>query len=172
MPSEYDAVVYDLDGTLVDLAVDWDAVRREVRSLFEGTDARADGDLWELLDRAAATGLDGRVEETIAAHEREGARASTRLPAADELAALDVPAAVCSLNAEDAARIALGTHSLSGHVEAVVGRDTGPARKPDPDQLLAAIEPLDAAPERSLFVGDSESDREAAERAGVPFRWA
>ena len=30
----YDAVVYDLDGTLVRLAVDWDALRSDVRTLF------------------------------------------------------------------------------------------------------------------------------------------
>ena len=42
----YDAVVYDLDGTLVDLAVDWDAVARDVASLLEarGVDLETSGE--------------------------------------------------------------------------------------------------------------------------------
>jgi phosphoglycolate phosphatase len=56
-------------------------------------------------------------------------------------------------------------------VDAVVGRDSVPARKPDPEPLLAALDALDVPPNRALFVGDSASDAEAAERAGVAFRY-
>jgi D-glycero-D-manno-heptose 1,7-bisphosphate phosphatase len=47
-----------------------------------------------------------------------------------------------------------------------------PNRKPRPGFILAALEKLGARAEEALFVGDSSTDREAAEAAGVPFRWA
>jgi len=170
---EFDAVVYDLDGTLVDLAVDWDTLRSDVRTLFEATSVPSAGtDLWTLLDRASEAGVRDAVEKAVADREVAGARDSERLPAADELAALEVPAAVCSLNCEAACRAALRTHGLAAHVDAVVGRDSVTERKPAPEPLLAALEPLGVPPERALFVGDSESDVVAAERAGLAFRWA
>ena len=52
---------------------------------------------------------------------------------------------------------------------AVIAGDTLPTRKPHPGPLLAALEQLDAEPDRSMMVGDSEVDREAAARAGVEF---
>jgi phosphoglycolate phosphatase len=170
---EFDAVVYDLDGTLVHLAVDWDTLRSDVRTLFEATSVpAADADLWTLLDRAGEAGVRDAVEKAVADRELAGARESERLPAADELAGLDIPAAVCSLNCEAACRSALDTHGLADHVDAVVGRDSVAGRKPAPGPLLAALEPLGVAPDRALFVGDSEGDAVAAERAGMAFRWA
>jgi D-glycero-D-manno-heptose 1,7-bisphosphate phosphatase len=47
-----------------------------------------------------------------------------------------------------------------------------PNRKPRPGFILAALEQLGAQPEDCLFVGDSVTDRQAAEAAGVVFRWA
>ncbi|MFB6156498.1 MAG: HAD family hydrolase [Haloferacaceae archaeon] len=170
--AEYDAVVFDLDGTLVRLAVDWEAVAADVTATFAEAGVDADGmGLWGMLDLADRTGLRDAVEAVIADHETEGARRSERLPAADDLAGLDRPAAVCSLNAEAAARVALDVHGLDDRVGAVVGRDSVATRKPEPEPLLAALEPLGVPPERALFVGDSERDATAAERAGVAFRY-
>jgi phosphoglycolate phosphatase-like HAD superfamily hydrolase len=41
--------------------------------------------------------------------------------------------------------------------------------KPDPAMLMMCCEYFGIGPERSLFVGDAPTDREAAERAGIPF---
>ena len=179
-PLAYDAVVYDLDGTLVHLAVDWDAVADDVIDVYAEHAVKLPGsDLWELLGAAEEYGLGEAVEEAIAAHERDGARRSTRLPLADlleepstvdrEAASEGPPVAVCSLNCEAACRIALETHGLDDGVDAVVGRDTVGTWKPDPEPLLAAIDALGADPSRAVFVGDSERDAVTAERAGVPF---
>jgi Predicted phosphatases len=54
----------------------------------------------------------------------------------------------------------------------VVGRDTVRTHKPEPESLLAAVDALGVDPDRCVFVGDSESDRVTADRAGVPFVWA
>ena len=189
----YDAVVYDLDGTLVELAVDWDAVADAVldvyaeRALIPPTE-----ELWGLLGAADDYGIRAEVEEAIASHERPGARESTRLPLGDRLAtptadggpgdeplsdadrsALHPPAGVCSLNCEAACRIAVETHGLGDALvaDAIVGRDTVGSHKPAPGSLLAAIGRIGADPEDALFVGDSRSDAVAAERGGVDFAW-
>jgi phosphoglycolate phosphatase len=171
----YDAVVYDLDGTLAGLAVDWAEVHRDVAGVLDEHGVDTDGmDLWDLLKRSRERdALAEAVETTIADHEREGARNSERLPCADRLLEhpADLPVGVCSLNCEAACRLALDRHALADRVGAVVGRDTVETEKPDPEPLLATLRGLDAPPERAVFVGDSEQDELAAERAGVPFRW-
>jgi phosphoglycolate phosphatase len=165
-----DAVVYDLDGTLVELDVDWDAVTADVLAVYRdaGVDPPSES-LWDLVDRAAACGVGDAVETAVADHERAGARRSTRLRLADALAGDDRPTAVCSLNCEAACRIALESHGLTDRVAAVVGRDSVAEQKPDPGALRAALDRLGVAPDRAVFVGDSESDAVAAERAGVAF---
>ncbi|MFB6183779.1 MAG: HAD family hydrolase [Haloarculaceae archaeon] len=171
MTDDYDAVVYDLDGTLLRLDVDWDAVAREVAAALRARDVDVDGDLWAMLEGSNETGHRRLVEEIITDHEREGARTSKRLPLADELPC-DLPVGVCSLNAESACRIALEVHGLDGYVGAVVGRDSVGTTKPDPEPLLATLSKLGVDSREVLFVGDSERDAETADRAGVDFEYA
>lgn len=168
----YDAVVYDLDGTLVELDVDWDAVAVDVREIYHRADIAPPGDgLWGMLEAAGDVGLGNEVESAIAAHEHDGARTSDRLDHADDLLERSLPAGVCSLNCERACRIALEEHTLTPAVDAVVGRDTVATWKPDPEPLLATVSRLGADPERALFIGDSARDRRTAERAGVDFEY-
>ncbi|MFB6090701.1 MAG: HAD family hydrolase [Halobellus sp.] len=169
--AEFDAAVWDLDGTLVRLPVDWDRVTRDVAAVFESAGHDVVGtDLWELLERADGTDLAGEVEATIADHERAEAANAERLPYADAVGGFRAEG-VCSLNCEDACRTALDVHGLTPHVDAVVGRDTVPARKPDPAPLLETIRRLDVDAADAVFVGDSARDEEAARRAGVAFRY-
>ncbi len=49
----------------------------------------------------------------------------------------------------------------------VVSGDTLPVRKPDPGPLLLAAETLRVAPSRCIYVGDAERDVEAGRRAGM-----
>lgn len=45
-------------------------------------------------------------------------------------------------------------------------------RKPAPGMLLDLMRYFDVAPHETLYVGDRDSDREAAARAGCEFAWA
>lgn len=159
-------VVFDLDGTLVRLAVDWDAVAAEVAETLRERGVTPPESLWAMLETADARGHREVVEEVISRHEREGARDSRRLGAADTLP--DGPVGVCSLNCEAACRIALAEHDIGG-VDAVVGRDSVDAEKPHPEPLLETIARLDGDPADAIFVGDSPRDREAARRAGTDY---
>lgn len=169
--ADYDGVVFDLDGTLVDLAVDWEAAASDAIDLFvrNGHDV-AGADLWGLLERADDVDLRPELESVLADHETRGAVESARLPHADHLP-LSVPTGVCSLNCETACRTALDRHDLTTHVGAVVGRDSVATYKPDPEPLVATLRELGVSEERALFVGDSERDAVTARRAGVDFHW-
>jgi phosphoglycolate phosphatase-like HAD superfamily hydrolase len=166
----YDAVVYDLDGTLVHLDVDWAAVAGDVAGRFAeaGIDV-IDDSLWSLRERAAEAELSDQVEAIIAEHEREGARTSERLALADHASRDDRPLGVCSLNCEDACSIALETHGITESFAAVVGRDTVGVAKPDPEPLLATVGRVGSTPEVSVFVGDTDRDALTAERAEMDF---
>jgi len=168
------ARVYDLDGTLVRLAVDWPAAERAIEAVVRDAglvDDPSGSDVWTLYDVARAHGVGDEVEATLAEFERDGAENAHRLPAADDLSELSMPVGVCSLNCEAACHIALETHDLDGVVDVVVGRDTVERRKPHPEPLLAAVRGLDADPADTLFVGDSESDEICADRAGTRFAY-
>lgn len=171
MSDEYTGIVYDLDGTVVRLAVDWEAATTEVAEIFREASVEPPGDLWTMLDVAPEHDVADAVEAAVAGHERDGARESTRLPPADDIAAADRPVGICSLNAESACRIALEEHGLEDAVDAVVGRDTVRQRKPDPEPLLATIDRLSLRPSEVLFVGDTETDAKTALRAGTAFRY-
>ncbi len=169
MTNEYGAIVYDLDGTLVDLEVDWEAARRDAAAVLgaRGVDTAEMG-LWAVLEAAEPNGAFDRVNEAIAEHEREGARRARRLETADALPH-EVPVGVCSLNSESACRIALELHGIDVHVDALVGRDTVETYKPDPAPLLETIRRIGGRPTDALFVGDSERDAVTADRAGVDY---
>ncbi len=171
VPEDVEAVVYDLDGTLVRLTVDWQRVEADIAGMLreEGIDP-AGLDAWTMLDAAEEVGVESEVESLIAAAERDGAHESRRLAFADEIETR-LPAGVCSLNCEEACRIALERHDLAERMGSVVGRDSVSERKPAPEPLLAAVGELGATPERTLFVGDSAGDQEAAERAGTRFSY-
>lgn len=169
--SEYEAIVYDLDGTLLRLDVDWEAVRKRCAAVLSARDVEVgDANLWEMRRIAADHNLLDRIDDVIAEFEREGARSAQRLSLADELPR-PIPVGVCSLNDQAACQIALELNGLDGYVDVVVGRDTAETTKPDPEPLLYALDRLGVAPDAALFVGDSDSDRIAAERAGMDFQW-
>ena len=59
----------------------------------------------------------------------------------------------------------LGVRGLFG---ALVGADTLPVRKPDPEHLFETIRRVGGDVERSILVGDTATDRNTAKAAGVP----
>jgi phosphoglycolate phosphatase len=167
-----DATIWDLDGTLARLVVNWNAVAEDVLAYYDDAGVATDATgVWECYDRAVGTDHEDRVNEIIASHERDGAHHSRRLAHADRLLAEDGPHAVCSLNSEAACHVALERHGLGEHVSVVVGRDSVDGRKPAPGPLVATADALGVDVDRALFVGDSRRDELAAQRAGLAFEW-
>lgn len=76
---------------------------------------------------------------------------------------------VCLTNKPgDFARALLAAKGLAGYFRHVFGGDAFARTKPDPLPLLRSCDTLGSAPARTLMVGDSVNDAQAARAAGCP----
>ncbi|MUV89541.1 HAD-IA family hydrolase [Halapricum sp. CBA1109] len=182
----YDAVVFDNDGVIVDLTGD-DTHRAGARDAFEAvgvTDPdpadveamsigvtvpkltavcdRYDLDVerfWRARDRA------------LSERQRDLMRAGRKRPYddVDHLDRLSRPLGVVSSNQQATVEFAYDHFGLADHFETVRARpptvESLRRKKPDPHYVEAALSELGV--ESALYVGDSEHDVEAAHAAGV-----
>jgi phosphoglycolate phosphatase len=173
-----DAVVFDLDGTLVDsygaIADALNATRRE----FDLEPVPE-----ERVRFIVGHGLERLIEEQIgAAHVREGvarfrahydavvdARTSA-LPGTretlEELRAQGVRLGVASNKADAFVARVLETVGLAEPIAVARGLRAGEPPKPDPTILLGVLFELGSGPGGAVYVGDMPLDAETADRAG------
>lgn len=78
-------------------------------------------------------------------------------------------AVAVATNRGTSARAVLDAVDLLRRVDLVLTIRDVSRPKPHPDLLLRALDHFSLAPGEALYVGDSDLDREAASRAGVPF---
>ncbi|MEM7210734.1 MAG: phosphoglycolate phosphatase [Pseudomonadota bacterium] len=178
------AMVFDLDGTLIDSAPDIHAAvnrllaeeRRPTLDLSTIISFVGNG-LPHLVDlvmkaRDLPTNQHADLTQRTLDHYNAMNGTLTRVfpgveQALNTLMERGHPMAICTNKPEAPASHILEHLGLDRYVQAVIGGDSLPVRKPDPAPLHAAFAALGAA--TGLYVGDSEVDAETAERAGVPF---
>ena len=76
--------------------------------------------------------------------------------------------AICTNKPEALARQLLTDLGVIDQFTALVGADTLPVRKPDPEPLREAVRRAGGDPKLATLVGDSDTDRNTARAAGVP----
>ena len=180
----FDIVGFDLDGTLADTAPDLTAALnhalitlgrtpvppQSVRHMV-GHGARAllakglsaTGDFHEeLVDQGFPVFLE-HYEAHIADHSQPFPGVEAAL---DRLVARGVKIAICTNKLESLARRFVSAIGWDGRFAVIVGGDTTPSAKPNPEPLLYMIE--QAGGGRAAFVGDSISDTGAARAANIP----
>jgi phosphoglycolate phosphatase len=181
------AVIFDLDGTLVDTAPDLmtstnhvlslmnrrPITMKEVRS-FVGHGAKT------LIERGvAATGeaIDEKTlnyyhAEFLRYYEKNIAVNSEIFPGVATLLqrceAEGFQMGVCTNKVEGLSVRLLEALGLAKYFGAVVGPDTINIAKPDPAPYFETVKRLGVAPENSILVGDSETDILTARAAEVP----
>ncbi|WP_435104973.1 phosphoglycolate phosphatase [Arhodomonas sp. AD133] len=182
------AVLFDLDGTLVDsapdlaTAVDRMLIERGHEPVGEAYVRSWIGNGARRLVARALVGrrdIETEPEDTEAALARflalYGERLVARtqvypgtLDALEALAEAGMPLAVVTNKPEALTWPLLDALGLTHRFGAVVGGDTLAVRKPDPAPLAHAAERLGVALGRCVMVGDSMTDLSAARNAGVP----
>ncbi len=175
------AVLFDLDGTLLDTARDLVAALNYVRSL-EGLpelDTRA-------LAFAVSQGAGGLIEagmpaspevfesrkQQLLAHYADNLYQHT-IPFAGieamlaELEMLSLPWGVVTNKPHRFSEPVMSAAGFSQRVACLISGDTLARAKPWPDQLYAACEQLQLTPAETIYIGDDQRDTQAATAAGM-----
>ena len=75
---------------------------------------------------------------------------------------------ICTNKPEGLADLLLTRMGIRGAFASLVGADTLPVRKPDPEPLREAARRAGGDPAMTVLIGDSDTDRNTARAAGVP----
>lgn len=178
------AIIFDLDGTLIDSAPD---IRAAVNTMLESlgeppmplpevTSYIGNGlpHLVRLVMQARQ--IDPALHETLtkrtlAAYHTEETALTVLYPGVREtleaLKSAGLRLGLCTNKPFAPTESILETFGLTALFDTVVGGDTLPQRKPDPAPLRHVITALKAR--EVLYVGDSEVDAATAQNAGAPF---
>jgi phosphoglycolate phosphatase len=178
----FEAVLFDLDGTLVDTAPDMVAVLQDLQRdhgiapvAYELGRANVSNGALGLL-RIAFPGVTDAARDSLLVEylERYAPRVCQRseiFAGLDELLlkleAAARPWGVVTNKPGHLTNPLIAQLSLNDRIACVVSGDTLPTRKPDPAPLHYACEIAGIAPENTLYIGDAARDIEAGSRAGM-----
>jgi phosphoglycolate phosphatase len=183
----FDTVIYDLDGTLIDSARDMqEAVSRVLADhglppisaddarIFMGqgskvTMGRAFAKNGRKLDDNALSAV---TKEFVRYYAADPVKYTRAYEGVDEVVArfhrLGLKQGVCTNKFEGPSRTILSALNLMPPIADVAGADTFSVRKPDPGHILQLVDRIGGDRKRSVMVGDSIHDIEAAKHAGIP----
>lgn len=178
-------IIFDLDGTLIDSATDICAITNsllrdlgkeplslEMTRSFIGEGAAVLVErVMKARDIDAGDGAHGRLlEQFIERYESmptESPFYDGVQEALTELQDAGHRFGLCTNKPEGPTRAVLAQTGLAQNMESVIAGGMINSRKPEPDMLLKVL--ADMGGEPALYVGDSETDAETAQRANIPF---
>ena len=176
-------VVFDLDGTLLDTLPDIAAVANRVLG-EEGRPPLPETTIRGFIGNGLPV-LVSRMMQTAGMPADNHPRLTARFldlykdatgrtrpypgvdTALERLARAGIALSVCTNKPGAATRSVLAAMGWNDRFDIVVGGDTLPVKKPDPAPLLAALGDTPGA--AALYVGDSETDAETSQAAGLRF---
>jgi len=179
-------VLFDLDGTLVDTAPDLIRAHNHVMKKFGypsksidelrnavGSGAKAimakDNGKWKWFDEKIQNEM---ADEFISFYGKNILYESTLLDGVKEFLEWcknqNISMAVCTNKTEHLAIDLLKKIGIYDFFEYVSGYNTFEYCKPDPRHLLKTIDILDGDKNKSIMIGDSETDANAAKAAEIP----
>lgn len=181
------AIVFDLDGTLVDTAPDLTSALNATMSSLKLPEV-AEADVRHMVGRGARVLIErGLTAAGVASGEKliEEALAVFLGHYGDHIADRSMPfdgvvetlelfrsggalMGVCTNKPQALTVKLLEVLQLIDYFPVILGADKVRNRKPHPEHLLQTITELNAAPQNAVMIGDSTADVEAARAAGVP----
>tara|TARA_B100000401_G_scaffold184253_1_gene123825 strand:+ start:110 stop:793 length:684 start_codon:yes stop_codon:yes gene_type:complete len=185
-------ILFDLDGTLVDTAPDLMRAHNHVMKLF-GYPTKSTNEIRNLVGQGAGAML-GRsiwgqakkefskiedekiknkmVKEFVDFYGKNIVNESTLINGVKEFLIWakkkNISMAVCTNKQEHLSVDLLKKIGIYDFFEYVAGHNTFDYCKPDPRHLTSVIEILDGDIKKSIMIGDSETDANAAKAAGIP----
>ena len=175
------AVLFDLDGTLLDSAPDLIATLNHLRDVL-GLDPLPADDLRHFVARGAVglirAGMPPCDDETLAvwrkdflSHYKENSLVQSRPfdgveSMLKELQDRDIPWGVVTNKMESLSMPLLEKFGWRSSVSVVVCGDTVSSSRPDPEPVLAACKKIGVDPQSALMVGDDVRDVLAGTQAG------
>ncbi len=182
-PEKITSVVFDFDGTLAELNLNFGEMKRRLTVLAGEYDRSATSDpklpALEWIEKLAAglRATNGAAADELV-HKALGLIEDMEVKAAGEgclfpftrgllerLRKKHVKVAVITRNCEKAVRMVFP--DVERYCAAFLSREHVPRVKPDPDHLLRALRKMGASPGASLMVGDHPIDIQAGHRAGL-----
>ena len=179
-------VLFDLDGTLVDTAPDLIRAHNHVMKKFGyptksinelknavGKGAKAimakGNGKWEWFDEKIKNEM---TDEFLSFYKKNILHESTLINGVKEFLKWcknqNISMAVCTNKTEHLAIDLLKKIEIYDFFEYVSGHNTFKYCKPDPRHLLRTIEMLNGDKDKSIMIGDSETDANAAKEAEIP----
>tara|TARA_R110002051_G_scaffold50280_5_gene97427 strand:- start:685 stop:1344 length:660 start_codon:yes stop_codon:yes gene_type:complete len=179
-------VVFDLDGTLADTSGDLLAAANAcfrdlglgnlLTAADKGTALKGGRAMLRLgFSRAQGfdeTHVDAQYQPLLAAYAQDidshtflydGA-----MQAVADLKAAGYKVAICTNKPEGLAEALLQSLGVHHEFAAVLGADTLPVRKPDPEHLFETVRRAGGDISRCVLIGDTATDRDTSKNAGVP----
>ncbi len=182
MPIAAPALLFDLDGTLIDSRQDLTTAVNRVRARWGAsplpvvtvTGYVGDG-IVKLLERALAdipgASAEAAVPEMQRAYRNCALEATRPYPGIPEVLSRfrrrGHALAVVTNKPETISRRILAGLGLLDFFGTLVGGDTAPALQPDPQPIFAALAALGAAPDGAWMIGDNWTDLAAGRAAGL-----
>lgn len=174
------AVLFDLDGTLLDTL---ELILSSVRYAFTKLERTPPTDeewlagvgipLFTMLRRYASDDADCQLllatyrEYQVQHHDRLTRCYDDVVDTVRTLRERGHPIAIVTSKSEALALRGLALVGLASSMDTIVGCDGTTRHKPDPEPVRIALQRLDVAPHQAIFVGDSVHDVLAGNAAGV-----
>lgn len=179
----YRAVVFDLDGTLVDSAPVLQTILNAMRQrmgqpplpleLYKGWSSEGGKTLVSKALDVPEHEAESQLESFRSTYASMATPLDSIYPNAkkllEKLISLGVRLAVCTNKPKNLCDKVLHETNLAQFFEAVVSGSCLTVKKPNPEPLLECIRLLKVSPDEVLFIGDSGIDKETSLRASVDF---
>ena len=185
-------ILFDLDGTLVDTAPDLMLAHNHVMKKFgyptkstedirnlvgKGAGALIGRSIWGQAKKEFSKVLDAKikdemVKEFVNFYGKNIVNESTLVTGVKEFLIWckeqNISMAVCTNKQEHLSNDLLKKIGIYDFFEYVAGSDTFDYCKPDPRHLTSVVEILDGDVKKTIMIGDSETDANAAKAAEIP----
>ncbi len=173
-------IIFDLDGTLIDLAVDWSALKKKLSMMF--SKHYGDDCSFNSISKCLSHIVDKRDEPILkeffqVIEEYENKEIEKSQPIEESIYFLNhlsefvenntVKIAIMSLNTRRTIQNSINLMNLNNKIDFYVGREDVRRWKPNPDGLLKILEHFNINKLDAIYVGDMKKDLIAGEKAGI-----